>query len=662
MPRERQPTMGERDSLETGRSSSVSVESASDDERQPALEEAVEFEEFMTALAAVPDDRVDEGIQTAMSRLLDRLDLEHCAVFQRSADGEHLSLTHHQRRAGMPEPPSEISAGSGYPWTLSRVLAGKVVYVESLADVPSEADRDSIYRWGATSFAAFPLTIDGVVSGAVCFSVPAQPGRTPARLDRLCLVAHVFGTVLGRQRAHAALHSCEQRVQTIADQTQMMIWTSGPDKRPTWFNRQWLEFVGHALDEEIRSGRTASVHPDDLASWVETYETSFDGRRPFTMEYRLRRCDGEWRWVLDNGAPNFAGDEFAGYVGTCLDITEHKASLEEVVRLRDELHRENVTLKREVKERRGFDTIVGESEAIRSVLAEVERVAATDATVLLLGETGTGKELFATRTHELSARRGRTMVRVNCAAIPPTLIESELFGRERGAFTGALARQIGRFELADHSTIFLDEIGDLPVDVQVKLLRVLEERQIERLGSPRAIRIDTRIIAATHRNLEKLVADGTFREDLFYRLNVFPIPIPPLRERVEDIPPLVWRFVVDISKALGKRIDTIPQQTMQALLQYPWPGNVRELRNVVERSMILAKGPRLTIEVPTAAPVRTAGRSSKLTDVEKEHIRSILESTTWRIRGAGGAAERLGLPPTTLETRIAKLGLVRPKR
>jgi transcriptional regulator with GAF, ATPase, and Fis domain len=254
------------------------------------------------------------------------------------------------------------------------------------------------------------------------------------------------------------------------------------------------------------------------------------------------------------------------------------------------------------------------------------------------------------------------MVRVNCAAIPPTLIESELFGRERGAFTGALARQIGRFELADHSTIFLDEIGDLPVDVQVKLLRVLEERQIERLGSPRAIRIDTRIIAATHRDLEKLVADGTFREDLFYRLNVFPIPIPPLRERVEDIPPLVWRFVVDISKALGKRIDTIPQQTMQALLQYPWPGNVRELRNVVERSMILAKGPRLTIEVPTAAPVRTAGRSSKLTDVEKEHIRSILESTTWRIRGAGGAAERLGLPPTTLETRIAKLGLVRPKR
>ena len=211
-----------------------------------------------------------------------------------------------------------------------------------------------------------------------------------------------------------------------------MIWITGPDKRATWFNRQWLEFVGHSLDEEISSGRTTSVHPEDLASCVDTYEASFDARRPFQMEYRLRRCDGEWRWVLDNGAPNFAGGEFAGYVGTCLDITEHKAALEEVVRLRDELHLENVTLKREVKERRGFETIVGESEAIRSVLAEVERVAATDATVLLLGETGTGKELFATRIHELSGRRSRTMVRVNCAAIPPTLIESELFGRERG--------------------------------------------------------------------------------------------------------------------------------------------------------------------------------------------------------------------------------------
>jgi PAS domain S-box-containing protein len=338
-----------------------------------------------------------------------------------------------------------------------------------------------------------------------------------------------------------------------------------------------------------------------------------------------------------------------------------RQALTEVERLRDQLQAENVYLRREVQNLLGTRDSVGESAAVRNVLEQVEQVAVTDSTVLLLGETGTGKELFATRIHELSGRSARPIVRVNCAAIPATLIESELFGRERGAFTGALARQIGRFELADQSTIFLDEIGDLPGEVQVKLLRVLEERQFERLGSPKAIRVDTRILAATHRDLEQLIARGAFREDLFYRLNVFPIRIPPLRERVEDIPLLVWRFVAEFSQAFGKRIEVISPENMAALQRYGWPGNIRELRNTVERAMIVASGPRLTIAVP--APNAAAARhSAKLTDVEKEHIRAILESTRWRIRGAGGAADKLGLRPTTLETRMAKLGLARPKR
>jgi transcriptional regulator with GAF, ATPase, and Fis domain len=252
------------------------------------------------------------------------------------------------------------------------------------------------------------------------------------------------------------------------------------------------------------------------------------------------------------------------------------------------------------------------------------------------------------------------MVRVNCAAIPATLIESELFGRERGAFTGALARQIGRFELADHSTIFLDEIGDLPAEVQVKLLRVLEERQIERLGSPKGIPVDVRIIAATHRDLEQRIGEGTFREDLFYRLNVFPIAVPPLRDRVEDIPLLVWRFIEQYAKDFGKRIDAVPRDDLAALQRYSWPGNIRELRNVVERAMIVATGPQLNIRLP--AETAAASRASlRLVDVQKDHIRSVLESSGWRIRGSGGAAARLGLRPTTLETRMAKLGLVRPR-
>ena len=242
--------------------------------------------------------------------------------------------------------------------------------------------------------------------------------------------------------------------------------------------------------------------------------------------------------------------------------------------------------------------IIGLTPAVRSVFEQIKHVAPTNSTVLLLGETGTGKELFASHIHEASRRHQRAMVRVNCAAIPDTLIESELFGREKGAYTGAVARQIGRFELATRSTIFLDEIGDLPHEVQVKLLRVLENRQVERLGGVQSIDVDTRIIAATHQNLEQRIAQGTFREDLFYRLNVFPIRVPPLRERVADIPLLVWHFVDEFSQAFGKPVEEIPSDTMQALQEYRWPGNIRELRNVVERAMILATGSRLQIALP----------------------------------------------------------------
>jgi len=310
-----------------------------------------------------------------------------------------------------------------------------------------------------------------------------------------------------------------------------------------------------------------------------------------------------------------------------------------------------------VKGSRGSRLVVSSSAPVRQALEQAEQVAPTPATVLLVGETGVGKELFAQMIHELSPRHQRPLIRVNCAAIPSALIESELFGRERGAYTGAIARQIGRFEAAHQGTILLDEIGELPIDVQAKLLGVLQERVIERLGSTQSIKVDVRIIAATNRNLEQAVADKTFREDLYYRLNVFPIVVPPLRERVEDIAGLVWQFIDEFSKSLGKRIESISGDSMRQLERYAWPGNVRELRNVIERAAILATGPRLTVPIPQLA----APQQSSLAHLELEHIRATLEGTNWRIRGEGGAAERLGLKPTTLESRIAKLGLVRPE-
>jgi formate hydrogenlyase transcriptional activator len=361
------------------------------------------------------------------------------------------------------------------------------------------------------------------------------------------------------------------------------------------------------------------------------------------------------------------GEVFANAIARArsdMALRESEASLrrtvEEVQRLRDQLQQQNVYLQQEVKLLHGHTRIVGQSQALKRVLAQAEQVAPTGSTVLLMGETGTGKELIATAIHELSPRHGHPMVRVNCSAIPTSLIESELFGREKGAYTGALSKQIGRFELANGSTLFLDEIGDLPSDVQVKLLRVLQDRQIERLGSPRSISVDVRIIAASNHDLEEAVREGRFREDLYYRLNVFPITVPPLRERREDIPALVSALVGEFGTALGKKIESVARESMDALQRYNWPGNVRELRNVIERAMIVARGPKLWIEPPGKAAATQTPRLS-MKEVEREHVRRVLEMTGWRVRGKNGAAEMLGVKPTTLESRMAKLGINRPR-
>ncbi|MGC1451012.1 MAG: sigma 54-interacting transcriptional regulator [Candidatus Sulfotelmatobacter sp.] len=338
--------------------------------------------------------------------------------------------------------------------------------------------------------------------------------------------------------------------------------------------------------------------------------------------------------------------------------TATRNALDEVRHLRDQLQRENVYLQSEVKAGGGHDRMIGESAALRHVLKQVEQVAGTNSSVLLIGETGTGKERVASAIHESSPRHGRPMMRVNCAAIPQTLIESELFGREKGAYTGALSRQVGRFELAHGSTLFLDEVGELPLEVQIKLLRVLQEKQIERLGSPKTISIDVRIIAATNQDLEKAVREKRFRDDLYYRLNVFPIRMPPLRERREDIPLLIQSFVSEFAQSFGKHIESIDKASIDSLQRYTWPGNVREVRNTVERAMILANGPRLYISAPSASP-NDAPPSLFLMDAERDHLTNVLDMTGWRIRGKGGAAEILGLKPTTLESMMVRLGITR---
>ena len=338
-----------------------------------------------------------------------------------------------------------------------------------------------------------------------------------------------------------------------------------------------------------------------------------------------------------------------------------ETALYEIEKLREQLEAERAYLQEEIKLEYNHENIIGQSDGINYILYKVEQIAPSDTIVLVLGETGTGKELVARAIHELSLRKGRALMKVNCATLPSNLIESELFGHEKGAFTGAHAKHLGRFEVADGATLFLDEIGELPMELQAKLLRVIQDGEFERLGSSRTIKIDVRIIAATNRNLEEEVQKGRFREDLWYRLNVFPITMPPLRDRSDDIPLLVDFFVEKITKRMGKSIEIIPTRVMNALKDYQWPGNVRELENVIERAVINSSGPKLRLvdELKPSKRDLPAPRET-LETVERNHILGILHQTQWKVSGKDGAAEILGLNRSTLRARMRKLGIGKP--
>jgi formate hydrogenlyase transcriptional activator len=355
--------------------------------------------------------------------------------------------------------------------------------------------------------------------------------------------------------------------------------------------------------------------------------------------------------------------QVAGQVAIAID---NALAYKQITELSDKLTQEKLYLEDEIRCEMNFEEIVGNSAALRRVLSQVEAVAPTESTVLIHGETGTGKELIARAVHNLSPRHTQAFVKLNCAAIPTGLLESELFGHEKGAFTGAVSQRTGRFELASQGTIFLDEVGDIPLELQPKLLRVLQEREFERLGSSRTLRTDARLIAATNRDLQTMVEEQKFRSDLFYRLHVFPIHVPPLRERTEDIPFLVRHFAQHFARRMKKRIDTISTETMHALVRYPWPGNIRELQNIIERAVILSKGPTLKVPLSDLKP-RTAENGQKnglatLEEVERRHILAVLEQTNWVFAGPNGAAARLGIKRSTLQFRMQKLGISRPQR
>ena len=460
------------------------------------------------------------------------------------------------------------------------------------------------------------------------------------------------------KRAEARLRQDEQELRGIVDAISQTIVVLSPNGTALYANRPLLDYTGLTMEQVMAPdsrGNPAFFHPEDWARLQDERHQGLSRSVPFEIEWRLRRKDGQYRWFLVRYHP--LRDEqgrILRWYASATDIDDRR-------RAEERTRNENLALREDIDRSSMFEEIVGSSPALQRVLAQVAKVATTDSTVLILGETGTGKELIARAIHKGSRRATRAFIRVNCAAIPASLIASELFGHEKGAFTGALQRRLGRFEAADGGTIFLDEIGELPAETQIALLRVLQEREFERVGSSHPIAVDVRVLAATNRDLEAAVQSGAFRQDLYYRLNVFPIGIPPLRERVDDIPILVEYLIERYAKKAGKRIRNIEKQTVELFQAYDWPGNVRELQNVIERAVVLCDGDTFSIEEqwlqgkPQQPSKQTARLVTTLAEGEKELIEAALAASHGRISGPSGAATKLGIPRQTLESKIKAL-------
>jgi len=464
-----------------------------------------------------------------------------------------------------------------------------------------------------------------------------------------------------RKRTEEKLREDEREIRRITDAIPQTIMVLNPSGVPIYANQALLDYIGLTLDDVVASDFRARVfHPEDLERLHDEREAALLRGLPFEIEQRALRKDGRYRWFLIQFNPlrDEHGETIRWYA-TGTDIDDRKRSEERT-------QNENLVLREEIDRSSMFEEIVGSSEPLRRVLSQVAKVAPTDSTVLILGETGTGKELIARAIHKRSNRSGRAFIRVNCAAIPPSLIASELFGHEKGAFTGAMQRRVGRFESADSGTIFLDEVGDLPPETQIALLRVLQEREFERVGGSQTVPVDVRVLAATNVDLSAAVAEGTFRQDLFYRLNVFPIQTPALRERVDDIPLLVEYLIDRYAQAAGKKIKNINKGTLDLFQNYDWPGNVRELQNVIERAVILSDGETFIVDetwltpvTPKTATTTAAPLVANLMDHEKEMIENALREADGLISGPTGAATKLGIPRQTLESKIRKLGINR---
>jgi formate hydrogenlyase transcriptional activator len=646
------------------------------------LEERLRFERLLADFSArfvkISPEQVDGEIALALKMILEFFQVDRCFLIRTLQERTAWQVTHaaYAEDQFPPVPVGAVLSRAIHPWAYEMLIDKKqVLAISDTADVgPPEAhvDRQTWLEWGTRSTLLIPIHVgqsdDYVIS---INAVKSERGWPEEFIPRVRLLGEIFVNAMERRNAERALRESEERLDLATSSAEAGIWIMNVETGFVWVTDKLRELFRFAPDEALSNERFMEViHPDNRKIVRESVRQSLEKHEPLRVEYRIVLPDGSIRWIVSRGRPYSKAPEHPErLMGVSIDVTERKEmeallrkQFEEIERLKSQLEKENIVLREELRREKGFEKIIGSSENLNYVLFRVGQVAPTEATVLILGETGTGKGMVASAIHDLSRRSDRPMITVNCAALPANLIESELFGREKGAFTGAHARQPGRFEVADGGTIFLDEIGEMPVELQSKLLRVLQDGEFERLGSAKTIKVNVRVITSTSRNLKEEVRAGRFREDLYYRLNVFPVSIPPLRERADDIPDLVRFFVDKYSRKIGKQIENIPKAAMKVLEKYSWPGNVRELEHVIERAVITTSGPVLQLadRLEPIRPAETAETSRKeLAAVEKEHILRVLGDTGWRIEGQKGAAMILNLHPSTLRSRIKKLGIKR---
>jgi formate hydrogenlyase transcriptional activator len=598
-----------------------------------------------------------------------------CSIFLLEEDGLHL------RYAAAPNLPEAYRAatdgiviGPNIGSCGRAAFLRQAVFASDILSDPNWAKfRDAAASAGLRAAWSSPImSHDSRVLGTFGMYYPEVRSPEPSDVELIQHASNIAGIAIERYRSRIELTKAfeevkksERQLQQTVDAIPQTIVVLGSDGSVVYANRTVLDYTGLSTDDLMGADfRPRVFHPEDMERLRETRRLGFSRGLPWENEIRVRRKDGQYRWFLIRYSPLV--DEHGHLVRWCAAGTDIDKRKRDEERLREE----NLALREEIDHSLMFEEIVGSSEPLRRVLSQVSKVAPTNSTVLILGETGTGKELIAAAIHKRSNRSSRPFVRVNCAAIPPSLIASELFGHEKGAFTGAIQRRLGRFESADGGTIFLDEIGDLPAETQIALLRVLQEREFERAGSSKPIFVDVRVVAATNRDLEAAVAAGTFRQDLFYRLNVFPIRVPSLRERKSDIPLLVEYLVERYAKRIGKKISRIKKKTLDLFQGYDWPGNIRELQNVIERAVILCEEDTFSIdETWLRSKSDQTGdsvllRSGVLAEDERDFanrerkvIEAALEASRGRVSGPSGAAAKLGIPHQTLESKIMRLGI-----